>query len=58
MAEFKIVYKSGYVQKVTADSMTVTRDTMSGDITKVEWTNMEPHSMYLGVNNIESVWEL
>lgn len=54
----QITYKTGHVQTVTCEYMNVSRNTMTGDITKVEWKDMEPKPLFLGMENIESIWQV
>lgn len=58
MTTVLIRYKSGQEVKVKVDGLTVTWDRASGEVTKMEWTNMIPQPLMLGLPNIESVWEL
>ncbi len=52
----RIQYKSGIVVDVKCTSFTVKfRD---GEISSIEWTNLSPVPLYIGVDNIEAVWEV
>lgn len=52
----QINYRSGHTMKVTCDSFTVTH--AGGDILQIEWKNVSPNPLHMGVSQIESVWEL
>ena len=57
-AQFLIIYKSGATVKVKADKLIVTRNIASGEITKLDWANMKPRPLALGINEVSAVWEL
>ena len=50
----RIVYKSGYVQDITCESFEV--KWVGGTLTEVNWVDAKPDPLFVGVNNIESVW--
>jgi len=54
--KIRIIYKSGYVQEVTAKSMTVKR--YPGGSKDIEWDSMDPKPLLLGVDEIAAIYEL
>ena len=54
-AKVVIRYKSGKSITVRAEKITVTRN--GGSITGISWTNMTPDPLFIGLDNIESVWQ-
>jgi len=55
-AKALIVYKSGHTMEVRADKLKVTR--AGGEIREISWENLSPNPIYIGLHDIESVWEL
>ena len=50
-----IRYKSGKTITVRVEKITVTRE--GGSIAGISWTNMTPDPLFIGLDNIESVWQ-
>ena len=53
----QIIYRSGSSVTLTCDRFAVTRTGTNGQL-KVEYTNPRPRPLLIGVDDIESVWEL
>lgn len=53
---FVIRYQSGAEVPIRADGLTVT--SISGAPTRIEWDNMWPRPMVLGIHNVESIWQV
>jgi hypothetical protein len=51
-----IRYKSGAEISATVESLTV--EIWEGKITKIDWNNMKPNPLHIGIDDIESVWEV
>lgn len=51
-----IRYKSGNWVDVSVEKISVTKHTHTGEITEFTWTAMKPRPMYLGLDQIESVF--
>lgn len=51
-----VYYKSGNSIEVTCDSFKVRRE--GGNIVEVEWKNIRPYPLHIGVDNIEAVFHL
>ncbi len=52
----RVTYKSGRVQHIRAKKFTITRD--GARVTNAEWLAAWPDPMLLGVDNIESIFEV
>lgn len=57
MAKIQINYKSGRQIIVTADTFAVTTG-LTGDLSEINAENVAPHALFVGINEIESVWEI
>ncbi len=55
--KIQITYKSGKVQIVKCDKMIATRNN-AGELSSLEFDNLSPKTLYLGINNIESIFQL
>jgi hypothetical protein len=56
MARVQINYKSGLSMVVEVDEFEITRRAI-GDLS-VSWVAAQPRPLLLGIDDIESVWEL
>lgn len=56
-SEVQINYRSGSSVTVMCDSFAVERNNATGHL-KIEWENAVPRPLLMGVDDIESVWEL
>lgn len=52
--QIKIVYKSGHVEYVKVKTIKI--HSREGEITEMEWEDMKPRPLSLGINDIESIW--
>lgn len=50
-----ITYKSGHSLRVVVESFKV--EYQGGDLISVTWENMIPSPMFLGIENIESIYQ-
>lgn len=57
-SEFIIRYRSGAEMRVTADSLEMKWEKATGDVVEMKWETMRPRPIYVGIANIESVWEV
>ena len=55
--KIQINYKSGQSMTVTVEEFAVSRNSVNGEL-KVTWKSMQPATLMLGVDDIESVWQL
>lgn len=56
MSSVQINYKSGARMVVKAKSVNV--ESIGGTLSKVEWNGLEPRPLFIGIGDIESIWEL
>ena len=54
METVTIIYRSGTKVRVRVEGLTVT--TQGGEVTKMEWKQMDPRPLALNCNEVESVW--
>jgi hypothetical protein len=52
----KIAYKTGNVQYLKCDSFNVER--ISAELSKLSWENAEPKPLFVGLDDIESIFEV
>lgn len=55
-SKVQINYKSGTSMVVECEDFGLKR--IGGDLTSVNWDSCKPNPMFIGVDDIESVWEL
>lgn len=55
MAKVQINYKSGISMVVKCDEFTIKRGGLGKSF---EWENMSPRPLLIGIEDVESVWEL
>lgn len=51
-----IRYKSGTIQYVWCKKLSVSKDGSS--MTSLEWEDMVPKPLHMGIDEIESIWQL
>lgn len=57
MTKFNINYKSGRQVIIEAKEFKVTVNSDTDEILGLSATEMTPHPMHVGLNEIESIWE-
>lgn len=57
MARVQVNYKSGAFMVTEVDEFTVTRNQTTGNLS-AEWENAKPRPLLLGLDDVESIWEL
>lgn len=57
---YEITYKSGRVVKIRAKDLKVTWRNVGAEqhVTQLAWGSIKPEGMYIGLDNIESVWRV
>lgn len=55
MPKVQINYKSGISMVVRCDELTIERGALGKTF---EWNNMSPRPLLMGIEDVESVWEL
>jgi hypothetical protein len=56
-SKVQINYKSGQSVVVTCTQFKVKWDGVGG-IHRVEWADVKPNPLHIGINEIESIWEI
>lgn len=56
MAQITIIYKSGKQITVETEGFTTTRNAQA-ELTGLSWTSINPLPLFVGLNEIESIWE-
>lgn len=57
-ARVQINYKSGQSVVIECDKFSCRREPASNELAELTWENATPRALFMGFNDVESVWEL
>ena len=57
-AKVRIIFKGGAIQDVECTSFELRNNSLTNQISKLEWADMSPNSLYISLDDISAIFEI